>query len=115
MELPFFNFTPSLPRKIFAATDDKSWTRGLSRDLCDLVSSPGRKEYILHLPLLSSKHALGDNSLSLSLSLSDDDDDGWRKRKMGRVDGSFEDLGTRVADETNGEHPADYARNDRAN
>lgn len=34
---------------------------------------------------------------------------------MGRVDGSFEDLGTRVADETNGEHPADYARNDRAN
>lgn len=29
---------------------------------------------------------------------------------MGRVDGSFEDLGTRVADETNGEHPADYAK-----
>lgn len=83
--------------------------------ICATSFRPPGEKNISSISLFSPPSMLLETTLSLSLSLSDDDDDGWRKRKMGRVDGSFEDLGTRVADETNGEHPADYARNDRAN
>lgn len=84
--------------------------------ICATSFRPPGEKNISSISLFSPPSMLLETTLSLSLSHSQTTTmmDGGRGR-WADLDGSFEDLGTRVADETNGEHPADYARNDRAN